>query len=264
MAERVKRRVAAARLAVAFVAAGTIAGAAWAQAGPPPPTAQSSAVDVFLKANTVKSENIVNGSLFFKDFHKGEVPSLEQFQKLQLTTERFKKVADRRFAEGSELTTVKGEIDSIKGELGTYVKSADADARYLKVSDPVVRGDGSVFSASKLITLVGKRVPVLEVPNLVTIEAENGKPTLFYVVNQTGGALTHTGCGGGGGGSIGASPPGVLQPGKFFHCPAGGEPTIVQLFGQGGNPIVITLTVSAIPTGQGADAQYAVQILVGT
>ena len=53
MAEKVKRRVAAARLAVAFVAAGTIAGATWAQAGPPP-TAESSAADIFAKLGDIK------------------------------------------------------------------------------------------------------------------------------------------------------------------------------------------------------------------
>jgi hypothetical protein len=259
MPERVKRRVTAARLTVAFVAAGTIGAATWAQAGPPPPTAESSAVDVFLKANSVKSENIVNGSLFFKDFHKGEVPSLEQFQKLQLTTERFNKVANRRFAEEVDLATVKGEVDSIKGELGTYVKNTDADARYLKVSDPVVRGDGSVFSESRLITELDKRVPVMTAPGIVTVEAENGKPRLVYVTNETAGPLTHTHCGEG----ASATAAGVVQPGKFFHCEITDVPLTIQLFGEGPNPTVATLTVSAIGN-LGENAQYTVQILVGT
>src|SRR3954447_576563 len=168
MAERVKRRVAAARLAVAFVAAGTIAGAAWAQAGPP--TAGSSASDIYAKSGDIKGTDIVNGSLFFKDFHKGQVPSLEQFQKLQLTGERFKKLANTRFADQGDLNVLKGEIATVKGELGSYVKSTEADARYLKVSDSVVRGDGSVFSASRLIPpFAGKRASVLEVPGLLAI-----------------------------------------------------------------------------------------------
>ena len=87
MAENVKRRVAAARLAVAFVAATTIAGAAaWAQAGPPP-VAQSSASDIFAKLGDIKGEyvdsgNIDDGSLLYKDFQKGQIPSFKVFDKL--------------------------------------------------------------------------------------------------------------------------------------------------------------------------------------
>jgi hypothetical protein len=250
--------VAAARLAVAFVAAGTIAGAAWAQAGPPP-TAHSSAAGASLKADTIKSDDVLNGSLLFKDFHKGEVPSFAQFNKLKVTTERFSKAAGARFAGKSDLATVKGEVGAVKGELGSYLKSADADARYLKTSDPVVRGQGSVFSETRLITVTGKRVLVMEVPGLLTVEAENGKPRLFYVTNQTGGPLTHTSCGEGPFGSAA----GVVQPGQRFSCLTGDTPTSVQLFGEGANPIIATLTVSAIGVGPGEDAQYTAQILIG-
>jgi hypothetical protein len=272
VAETVKRRVAAARLAVAFVAAGTIAGAAWAQAGPPPITAESSAADISAKLGEIKGEfvdskNVVNGSLLFKDFHKGQIPSLEQFQKLKLATERYQKAADGRFAETSDLATVKGDVDAVKGVLGSYVKSTEADARYLKASESVVRGNGSVFSGSRPIPpFGGKRASVMEVPGLLAIEAENWKPRLFYVVNQTGGALTHTGCGGGGG-TFGASP-GVIPPGKSFHCPVLEEPVTIQLVGEGPNPTIVTLTVSAVAVGQPQEgqvqeAQYTAQILVG-
>jgi hypothetical protein len=251
--------VAAARLAVAFVAAGTIAGAtAWAQAGPAP-TARSSAAGASLTANTIKSDDVVNGSLLFKDFHKGEVPSFAQFNKLKATTARFSRAAGGRFAGKSDLATVKGEVGAIKGELGSYLKSADADARYLKASDPVVHGAGSVFSETRLITVTGKRVPVMEVPGLVTVEAENGKPHLFYVTNQSGGPLTHTNCAEGPFGS----PAGVVQPSQHFSCLTGDTPTAVQLFGEGATPIIATLTVSAITVGPGEDAQYTAQILVG-
>jgi hypothetical protein len=253
--------VAAARLAVAFVAAGTIAGAtAWAQAGPVA-TPRSSAAGASLKANTVKSDDVVNGSLFFKDFHKGEVPSLAQFNKLQATTERFSKAAGKRFADASDLSAVKGEVGAVQGELGSYLKSADADARYLKAGDPVVHGRGSVFSDTRLITVTGQRVPVLEVPGLLTVEAENGKPRLFYVTNESDWPLTHTSCEEGG--AFG-SPAGVLQPGQHFHCIAGTAPSSAQLFGEGADPVIATLTVSAIPVGSGEDAQYTAQILVGT
>ena len=196
-----------------------------------------------MKANTIKSENVVNGSLFFKDFHKGEVPSFEQFQKLQRTSERFNKAAGARFAGASELRTVKGEVGAIKGELGSYLKSADADARYLKTSDPVVHGEGSVFSETRLITVTGKRVPVMEVPGLVTVEAENGKPrALLRDQPDRRPADPH---------AIAAEGPfgsaaGVVQPGQHFSCLTGDAPSSVQLFGEGANPIVATLNVSAI------------------
>jgi hypothetical protein len=130
----------------------------------------------------------------------------------------------------------------------------------------VVRGEGSVFSESRLIS-VGKRAPVMEVPGFIAVEAENGKPRLVYVVNRSGGALTHTGCGGSTGGSTFGAQAATLQPGKFFHCQTGEEePLTVQLFGEGPNPPVATLTVSSIPIpiGQGPDAQYTAQILIGT
>jgi hypothetical protein len=242
--------VAAARLAVAFVAAGTIVGAAaWAQAGPPP-AARSSAAGASLKANTIKSDDVVNGSLLFKDFHKGEVPSFAQFNKLRASTERFSKAAGERFAGKGDLATVKGEVGAIKGELGGY----------LKTSDPVVHGRGSVFSETRLITVTGKRVPVMEVPGLVTIEAENGKPHLFYVTNQSGGPLTHTSCNEGPFGSAA----GAVQPGEHFSCLTGDTPTSVQLFGEGAGPIIATLTVSAIGVGPDEAAQYTAQIVVGT
>jgi hypothetical protein len=241
------------------VAAGTIGAGTWAQAGPPPPAAGSSAVDVFLKANSVKSENVVNGSLFFKDFHKGEVPSLDQ-----LTTARFNKAAGGRFAEAGELATVKGEVDSIRGDLGSYVKSAEADARYLKLSDSVVRGDGSVFSASRLIPpFAGKRASVMEVPGLLAIEAENGTPRLGYVVNETGGPLFHTACGDSAGGGGFNTGPGVVQPGQHFHCQVEAAPVTIQLFGEGADPLVVTLTFSSLELGQTGEANYTAQILVG-
>jgi hypothetical protein len=191
--------------------------------------------------------NIVDGTLLFKDFKKGQVPSFKQFKKLQTSGAKFHKATN-------------GGLASIEGQLGTFVKSSDADARYIKQSDAVVRGDGSVFSQTELITLVGKRVPVMTVPNLLAVEAENGKPRLFYVVNLSAGPISHTGCKEG---PFGAAA-GALQPGKHFFCLTGEEPVTVQLFTEGGNPTIATLTVSAIPTGQGEDAQYTAQVLVGT
>ena len=272
MAESVRRRVAAARLAVAFVAAGTIAGAtAWASAGPPPPQAEPSAVDVFSK-HKIDSSDVKNGSLVFEDFKSGEIVSSDLFVKYKKQITDFKQDVKGDVAGiKGELGTVKLEVDGlqtevsgIKGELGTYVKGEQADARYLKISDPVVRGDGSVFSESRLIPpFAGKRATVMDVPGLLAIEAENGTPRLAYVVNRTGGPLTHTGCGGGGG-STGNSPAGVVQPGKFFHCAVEGVPLTIQFFGEGADPLVITLTFSSLELGQTGEANYTAQIVVGT
>src|SRR5215213_5351565 len=141
MAENVKRRVAAARLAVAFVAAGTIAGAtAWAQAGPPP-TAQSSASDIFAKLGDIKinSSNIIDGSLKLQDFHRGQVPSFRQYSKLKATENRFQNSAEKQLTTiKGELGDVNGDIGTIKGELGSYVKTTDADARYIKMNDAIM------------------------------------------------------------------------------------------------------------------------------
>jgi hypothetical protein len=158
-------------------------------------------------------------------------------------------------------------VSEIKGELGTYVKSADADARYLKQSDAVVRGDGSVFSDSRLIPpFAGTRPTVLDVPGLIAVEAESGKPPLFYVVNRSAGPLTHTACEA----NLTGAAEGVIQPGQFFHCQVSVnqlghlETSTVQLFSEGPEPVVITLTVSIIPVGQAKDQQYTAQALIGS
>jgi hypothetical protein len=134
MAENVKRRVAAARLAVAFAAAGTIAGVtAWAQASPPP-TAQESALNAYLKLK-LDSSNIKNGSLLFEDFIKGEIPSGKQFKKLEASTGQFKKATNKSLSSiKGELGDIKSQIGDIKSELGSYIKGEAADARYIKLT----------------------------------------------------------------------------------------------------------------------------------
>lgn len=257
MAERVKRRVAAARLAVAFVAAGTIAGAgAWAQAGPPPPTAESSAFDAFLK---IKGENVVDGTLLFEDFHKGEVPSLRQFLKLQRSDTRFKKVTNTSISTiKGELSTVKAEVDTIKGELVSgYLKTTDADARYLKLSDDVVRGDGSVFTASQLVdTQAQSFTPLVSVPSMFTVDAMG--PTI-RITNTSGGDLGHSSCLNGQGQPI---PAGTLQAGQHIDCVAGGSTESIQFFSWGAVSASATISFSSVP-GAGNTAQDTVQILIG-
>jgi hypothetical protein len=252
MAEKVRRRVAAARLAVAFVAAGTIAGAAWAQ-GAPPPTAQSSAVDVF-----VKGVNVVNGSLFFEDFHKGEVPSFKQFVKLKGSETRFNKLTNSSISSiKGELATIKGELGAVKTEVSTikgelvsgYLKATDADARYLKVSDDVVRGDGSVFTASKLVD-PQISTPLASVPGMFTVDATG---PAIRITNTSGGDLGHSSCGN--------TVAGTLQNGQHIDCFAGESTESIQFFSWG-REIAATLSFSSLD-GPGSAVQDTVQILIG-
>ncbi len=248
MAENVKRRVAAARLAVAFVAAGTIAGAAtWAQASP----AQTAKESVLVSSLKIKldSSNIKNGSLLFEDFIKGEVASGKQFKKLDSSVTHFKKATNK------SISTIKGEIGDIKSQLGSYVKGEAADARYLKLTDAVVRGDGSVHTASGLQT-GGAVLPLLSVQSLVTVEGIAGSQ--IRVTNTSGGPLTHSSCTNGQGQPI---PAGTLQPGGSLTCSAIQTTQSLQLIGAGPDPAVMTLSFSGIPTQLGT--QDTVQILIG-
>jgi hypothetical protein len=255
MAENVKRRIAAARMAVAFVAAGTIAGAVAFAQGAPPPTAQSSAVDVF-----IKGENVVDGSLYFEDFHKREVPSFRQFVKFKGSETRFNKVANTSISTiKGELATVKGEIGEIKTEVGTikgelvsgYLKTTDADARYLKVSDDVVRGDGSVFTASQLVDVQAQSpIPLASVPGLFTVDAIGPN---IRITNTSGGDLGHSDCNG--------ADSGTLQAGGHIDCVTVDSTESIQFFSWG-REVAATVSFSSLPAG-GTNAQSTVQILVG-
>ncbi len=256
MAESVKRRVAAARLAVAFVAAGTIAGATtWAQASSAAPTAHSSILISSLKLK-LDSSNIKNGSLMFKDFIKGEVPSDKQFKNFEASFKSFK------YDNAKSLDSIKGEISSIKGELGSYLKSTDADSRFWKRTDSVVQGDGSVRTATGLQT--GKDpVQLLDLPGLVKVVGLPG--ALIQITNTGEQPLTHTACQGAPG--AGAVPAGVLDPGASFTCDGSVSQLLpaVQLIGTGARPTVMTLSFSSIDLARNQDpgSQDTVQILIG-
>ena len=249
MAESVKRRVAAARLAVAFVAAGTIAGTgAWAQAAPPPPTAQSSAFDSFLKIDNIKGENIVDGSLLYKDFKKYEVPSYKMFQKAEFSRKHFQKV---------ELNRVypKVEIDKLfikhQDFDGLYIKHAEADARYIKLSDSVIRGDGSVFTATRVLPTVNK-VTLLDVPGKFTVDTTG---PIVTITNTSNAPLVMTSCPHGAGGvSVGE-----LAAGASADCDDSDRAFTLQLIGGDGS--VATLNYSAVQVPGGT--QSTVQILIG-
>jgi hypothetical protein len=239
VAERVKRRVAAARLAVAFVAAGTIAGAtAWASAGPPP-SAHSSASDIFAKLGDIKSEQIANHSLKYIDFAKGQVPSFRAFDKLDNSFIKYKK-ADNAFKYdvNGDLNTIKGELGAIKGELGSFVKTGDA-----------IMGDGSVFTASQAVAAGAEPHLLLSVPNVIDVEALNtvGQPTQFVIKNTSNGDLDHAACGA-------AGQVGTLKPGETLNCATGQHTEALQLMG---GSLVVTLNLTNIAN------QFTVQILVG-
>jgi hypothetical protein len=254
MAERVKRRVAAARLAVAFVAAGTIAGAtAWAQADPPP-TAQSSASDIFAKIGDIKGEQIQDHSLKYVDFAKGQIPSIKMFDKLDQTFVKFKK------ATNSFKYDVNGDINAIKGELPAYVKMSDADARYIKLSDQVVRGNGSVHTATGQQS-GNESVSLLDLPGIIAVDGLPGSQ--IKITNNSDQTLTHTACNKPGGG---VEPPGALDPGKSLLCDGSATQLLpaVQLTGAGTNPTVMTLNFSSIQLAPGnPTTQDTVQILIG-
>jgi hypothetical protein len=257
MAENVKRRVAAARLAVAFVAATTIAGAtAWASAGPPPPQADSSAVDVFQK-HKIDSGDIKNGSLLYQDFKSGEVLSSNVFVKYK------KAIADYKLDVKGDVGTIKGElgdiklqIGDIKGESKDFLKLADTDSRYLKLSDAVVRGDGSVFNAIKEVSLSGQQglVPLIGLPGMIDVNIVSGEQEI-KITNTGGSDLLFSQCTGGQGGT--------LRPTESVSCNINAQSQVMQLIGAGGGSTVVTLNFTALPAVQAGSMKYIIAILVG-
>jgi hypothetical protein len=255
VAERVKRRVAAARLAVAFVAAGTIAGAAWAQAGPPAPTARKAGGEQ-IETGKVKidSANIENGSLLYKDFKTGQVPSFKMFGNLDRSFLKFKKAINEYKPQfEGQLDTIRGELATIKGELGGYVKTTDADARYIKMGDAIM-GDGSVFNAIKE---AGGQDPVtiVSVPNLVSVDALPAEQQI-RITNIGTGNLNYSQCGGLNGG-------GTMAPGGSVSCAAGEHTDVMQLIGGSSGSAVTTLNFSSLPAVQAGARKYIIAILVG-
>lgn len=249
VAESVKRRVAAARLAVAFVAAGTIAGAtAWAQAGPPP-VAHSSASDIFKKAK-FDSSNIKNGSLLFQDFKNGQVVSSKAFYYFRHTDGKHELEVngDLQSIKG-ELGTYKPQFEAIRNELPSYVKMDEADNRYWKSTQPLVKGDGSVFTATG-VPSAQNPVSLLSVPNLVNVDALPGGAAI-KITNSSSSDISHASCTAPAGGTVGA---GTLQPGESVSCATGEHSEAFQIIA---GSQVATLNFTKI------DTQVTVQILVG-
>jgi hypothetical protein len=255
MAEQVKRRVAAARLAVAFVAAGAITGAAaWAQAGPPPAASEAEPLakgeHIKKAVLTVRSSlNVADGSLLFEDFKKHEVPSYGQFLKLKKASGQHIKKAtlygkyypkveiDRLFIKGESDDYVKRE------EISSYVKHSEADASY-------VEGDGSVHTATALVS--GQTVRLLEVAGSFTVDATGPQ---IRITNTSGGPLTHSACGALAGGQI--------ADGETLDCDVKDTAQALQLISGagGGAGKVSTLDFSAVSVQGGT--QTTVQILIG-
>jgi hypothetical protein len=248
MAESVKRRVAAARLAVAFVAAGTIAGATWASANPPPPQAESSAADIFSK-HKIDSGDIKNGTLLFQDFKRGEVLSNDVFVKYKKAITDFKQDVKGDIAGIKiESTAIKGELGDIKSAVDT-VKGDIAGIKgelssYLKHSDSVIRGDGSVLTSSVVFT---DQIPVIDVPGLVSVVATDN--SVVNIKNNSGAPLTHS--------QFGNTPAGTIPAGSSLTVALDDAAQALQLIGPGATPQVATLSMSSI------ESQITVQILIG-
>jgi hypothetical protein len=169
-----------------------------------------------------------------------------------------------------ELSSIKGElggveaqIGDIKGIQGSFIKSSDADARYLKLDASVINGDGSVHTATG--SQKGSEIlPLLDLPGVVNVVGLQGNK--IQITNNTGGPLTHTACPSGvQGGTI---PAGVLDPGASLTCDGSVSQLLpaVQLIGAGAKPLVMTLNFSSIdisPAGGGGTSQDTVQILIG-
>lgn len=259
MAENMKRRVAAARLAVAFVAAGAIAGAsAWAQASPPP-KAQSSAYDAFQKIK-LTGKNIVDGSLYLQDFHRGQVASFKQFVKLDKAFNDFHKYAQRNYMTEKQADARYVKIDSTdyikRSDLNGYIKMSEADQRYRQLSQPVVLGDGSVFTGDGMVG--NQLIGLLDVPGFLKVEGVSQK---VRITNMSSEDMQHSACTDAQGSTI---PPGTLKPGSFIECDAGGRSGFtqtMQLFTGGVKPAVATLNFTSMAVSGGA--QDTVQILVG-
>ncbi len=162
MAENVKRRVATARMAVAFVAAGTIAGAAaWAQASPP---AHDSALNSYLKL-------------------KGQV------RELQARERHFEKVVFHKYYSKVELN----KSFAKHSDLNSYIKIDEADSRYIKIDDigtKVVGGKGSVYTATRVLPTVNK-VTLLDVPGKFTVDTTG--PTVT-ITNTSNSPLVYSAC----------------------------------------------------------------------
>jgi hypothetical protein len=231
MAESVKRRVAAARLAVAFVAAGTIAGAsAWASASPQPRS----------------EDNILVSST---KGVKVQVPTFKMYEKLSDNFSRFKKAENTYKAQiKGELNGINGDIGTIKGELGGYIKTTEADSRYIKMNDAIM-GDGSVFTATQALSKGSPDVSLATVPGQLQVDATDQE---FTITNVSGGTLTHSSCTAG-------VPGGTLAPGGTLTCATGNQAETLQFVNGDGHVITLNFSNVALPNG----SQATVQILVG-
>ena len=216
----------------------------------------------------IDSSDVKNGSLVFEDFKSGEIVSSDLFVKYKKQITDFKQdvkgdVAGIKIQQTSikgelgdiktSVDSVKGDVASIKGELSSYLKNADADARYLKVTDAVVRGDGSVFTATTPAS--GQNpVPILSVPGLIAVDALPAEQQI-RIKNVGGNALAYSQC-------VGLQSGGVLAPNQSVNCAVDDETDVMQLIGVS-SPEMVTLNFTFFPAIQAGSGLYTTQILVG-
>src|SRR5204863_232295 len=139
MAEQVKRRVNAARIAVAFAAAGVIAGAA----------ATASGAGSELPANSVGTQQVRNDSLPWNDLKTGEVYSKDQsaqkFLKIDDANDKFLTIKDAQSQYIKQGTAILGDGSVRTGAVavqtdGVFQKLLSAD-RFFDVSIADTAGD---------------------------------------------------------------------------------------------------------------------------
>ena len=234
MAEQVKRRVTAARIAVAFAAAGVIAGAAATATGAP-------ARDE-IPNNAIGTQEIKNDSLLWKDFKDGEVYSKDQvagtFLKIDDAAKKFLKIDD-------------ANVKFLKID-GTAANSAKLGG--LSAGD-FVQGDGSVFTGTAaLVQGQVEQLVSLDKMFAVEIDNESGTPDL-KLHRSPDGPPSISFAFDGGGGTLDAGTPTATIP---FDGSADTE--VVQiLIGDA----VGTLTISVVPKSGGGELQAFAQILIG-
>ena len=97
-----------------------------------------------------------------------------------------------------EMSTIKGELGAVEAQIGdikglqaSYLKAADADARYIKTNDAIM-GDGSVFTGDPGDrTRAARPITLVDSPAWSKSRPPTGSCT---VTNTSSDNLTHSAC----------------------------------------------------------------------